>query len=148
MKCLIIIFLNIIEKVNILANWNLQAICKLYKLRIIFLILGFYGYNAFNSLCDEDYDDKTNHSIYLLYKNNNHFDYLNIRLKPDDKIKDINTSLEKTCKNNLEELRKLRKKEFPLSCKWHPNIYNDIYNFYKYNILPESRFKSTTNPSL
>ena len=73
---------------------------------------------------------------------------MNIRLKLDDNVADINTNLDKVCKNNLEDLRKLRKKEFILSYKWHPNIYKDIYNFYKYNSLPESRFKSTTNPSL
>ena len=50
--------------------------------------------------------------------------------------------------NNLGELKNLRKKEFPLSYMWHHNFYNDIYYFYKYNSLPESRFKSTTNPSL
>ena len=56
--------------------------------------------------------------------------------------------MDKVCKNNLEELTKLRKKEFPISYKLYPNTYIDIYNFYKYNRLTESRFKSTTNPSL
>ena len=56
--------------------------------------------------------------------------------------------MDKVCKNNLEELIKLRKKEFPISYKLYPNSYNDIYNFYKYNGLPDSRFKSTTNLSL
>ena len=74
------------------------AICKLYKLRIIFLILGFYGYIVYNILCDEDYNDKTNHTVYLLYKNSNPFNYLNIRLKPDDNAADINTSLDKVSK--------------------------------------------------
>ena len=130
------------------GEFEFAAICKIYKLRIIFLILGFYGYNVYNILCDDDYDDKTYHTIYLLYKNKNHFYYLNIRLKPDDNVVDIYTNLDKVCKNNLEELTKLRKKEFPISYKWHPNTYNEIYNFYKYNRLPESSFKSTTNPSL
>ena len=48
----------------------------------------------------------------------------------------------------MSELEKLRKKEFPISYKWYPNIYLEMYNYYKYNTLPDERFKSSSNPSL
>lgn len=110
--------------------------------------MGFYGYNVHNIFCEDDYNDKVYHTIYLLYRNKNHFDFLNIRPRPNDNLVDINKKLDNVCKNNLDELKKLRKKEFPLSYKWNPNTYNDIYEYYKFNIIPDSRFKLTTNPSL
>jgi len=52
------------------------ATCKLYKVRIIILSKGFYGYNVYNIISDEGYNDENYKTIYLLFINDNHFDYL------------------------------------------------------------------------
>ena len=56
--------------------------------------------------------------------------------------------LESLINNNLKEWEKIRKKEYPISIKWSPNIYNEMYILYRYNILPENRINNPTNPSL
>ena len=41
-----------------------------------------------------------------------------------------------------------KRKNYPLSIRWWPNIYNEMFIFYKYNIQPEDRINNSTNPSL
>ena len=45
------------------------------------------------------------------------------------------------CNNNLKSQKKLEKKEFPLCLKCYTDIYNEIYCYFKYKIIPEERFK-------
>jgi hypothetical protein len=122
------------------------AICKIYQIRIIVLQKGYVGYNAFNIFTDDDYNPKTYGSLFILYVNNNHYDYLD--------IKDINENenyllynIDNEIKNNIEERKKLRKNVYPFAYKWYPDIYKKMFSFYKFNIIPEERFKSTSNPS-
>ena len=84
----------------------------------------------------------------IIFNNNNHFNYLDLIL---DKHKSCNLRIETIdalIKNNLNQLQQLRKKEYPLCIKWHPEIFKEIYNYYKYKKLPAERFKNTTNASL
>ena len=108
-----------------------------YKLRIIILSKGFYGLNVFNIISDEEYNIDNYKTIYLLLINDNHFDYLNIILKENDSIKEKIQSLDSMCNNNLKELEKIRKREFPLCLKWYPDIYNEMYCYFKYKIIPK-----------
>lgn len=48
----------------------------------------------------------------------------------------------------MKEWENIRKKKFPISIKWSPNIYNEIYFFYKYDIQPDDTINNTSNPSL
>ena len=56
--------------------------------------------------------------------------------------------IQKYNNNNLNELQKLRKREYPISIKWYPDIFNEMYMYFKYNIVPEEIFKHTSNVSL
>ena len=58
----------------------------------------------------------------------------------------INKTISDIIQNNLIEWEKIRKKEYPLSLKWYPDIYREMYHFYKYGIIPEERFNKTSNP--
>ena len=55
------------------------AICQIYKIRIILLKKGFYGYNVYNIFNEEDFNFENNTTIYLNFINNNHFNYLEIK---------------------------------------------------------------------
>ena len=43
---------------------------------------------------------------------------------------------------------KNEKKEYPLSLKWYPEIYREMYCYYKYDIIPEERFNNSKNPGV
>ena len=43
--------------------------------------------------------------------------------------------------------RKNKEKNYQISIICSPDIYNEIYIFYKYNILSENRINNSTNPS-
>ena len=94
-----------------------KAACKIYKLRIIILSLGFFGYNVYNILEDEDYNTENYKTLYILFINKNHFNFLEIKKNYEESNKERIKLLDNLCKNNLSELEKLRKKEFPISNK-------------------------------
>ena len=48
------------------------AICKLYNMQIILLTRGFEGFNVFNIYNEEDN---------ILFLNNNHFNYLKVKIR-------------------------------------------------------------------
>ena len=103
------------------------AICKIYQIRIIVLKKGYVGYNVFNIFTDDDYYPKTYGSLFILYVNNNHYDYLD--------IKDINENenyllynIDNAIKNNIEERIKLRKNVYPIAYKWYPDIYKEMFS--------------------
>ena len=103
------------------------AICKIYQIRIIVLQKGYVGYNVFNIFTDDDYYPKTYGSLFILYVNNNHYDYLD--------IKDINENenyllynIDNAIKNNIEERIKLRKNVYPIAYKWYPDIYKEMFS--------------------
>ena len=122
------------------------SICKLYQLRIIIFEQGFVVYNIFNIFTDDDYDPKNYGNVFILFINNNHFQYLEFKNKLNSE-NDIDANLDNLIAINLEERKKIRKKEFPISLKWTPEIYKEIYNFYKFNIIPTERLSKTSNPS-
>ena len=142
---------NYIEKHKLEGSFagdvEYTSICKIYQLRIIILDQGFVGYNIFNIYTDDDYVPKTYGNIFILFINNNHFQYLELKnnLFIDS---DITSNLDNLITINLEERKKLRKKEYPISLKWSPDIYKEMYNFYKFNIIPLERLSKTSNPSL
>ena len=124
------------------------AACKLFNIRIIFLTKGFEGYNVFNIVSNDEYDIQKYNTIYILFINDNHFNYLNLVLNENENLKEKIKLIDMMCNNNLNELQKLRKREYPISIKWYPDIFNEMYMYYKYNIVPEERFKHTSNVSL
>ena len=122
------------------------AICKIFNLRIILLTKGYNGYNVFNTYIDNNNDNELVKDIYILFINENHFNYLEVVYQDNDNKTEIDNIIYKSVQNNLSEWEKLRKKEYPLSLKWYPEIYREMYNFYKYRIIPEERFNNTKNP--
>ena len=83
----------------------------------------------------------------FLFINENYFNYLDIQNSNEINEEQVNLTISNSIENNLLEWEKIRKKEYPLSLKWYPDIYREMYYFFKYDILPEERFNNTTNPS-
>ena len=121
--------------------------CKIFNIRIILLIKGYHGFNVFNLYSDEKGDSKNNTNIYILFINKNHFNYLEVQNYNDLEEEELNLTISNSLEKNLLEWEKIRKKEYPLSLKWYPEIYREMYYFFKYDITPEERFNKTTNPS-
>ena len=124
------------------------AACKLLDLRIILFTKGYSGLNVFNIYTPESNKNNTYSNMYILFKNENHYNYLQSILDEDLSSEEIEKTINSSIRNNLLEWEKIRKKEYPLSLKWYPEIYREMYNFYKYNIIPEERFQNTSNPSV
>ena len=74
--------------------------------------------------------------------------YLDLKLDKNESHNLRIEAIDNLIQNNLNELQQLRKKEYPLCLKWHPEIFKEMYNYYKYKKLPVERFKTTTNASL
>ena len=123
-----------------------SAICKLFNMQIFLLIRGYEGFNAFNIFNEDNITDEHIKKIYILYVNKNHFNYLDIQNEDNNDIKYLEEIISKCINNNLLKWKNIRKKEYPLSLKWYPEIYREMYCFYKYNIIPEERFSLTSNP--
>ena len=123
-----------------------EASCKLFKVIIVRLTKGYEGLNVFNIYNEDDNTNDNKTYLYILFKNANHFNYLEINIddNSDESVK--NEVITKCINNNLIEWKKIRKQEYPLSLKWYPEIYREIYCFYKYEIIPEERFNKTSNP--
>ena len=122
------------------------AICKLYNMQIILLTRGFEGFNVFNIYNEEDNINDNKSNIYVLFLNNNHFNYLKVNIENNSDVEENTSLIFKLIDNNLNEWKNIRKKEYPLSLKWYPEIYREMFCFYKYGIIPEERFNNTTNP--
>ena len=142
---------NYVEKNNkdgeFAGDIEYTAACKLFNIRIVLLTKGYYGLNVFNVYLDEDNESKNFANIYILFINENHFNYLDIQNLNEINEEQVNLTISNSIENNLLEWEKIRKKEYPLSLKWYPDIYREMYYFFKYDILPEERFNNTTNPS-
>ena len=52
------------------------ATCKLFNIQIILLTRGYEGFNVFNIFNDDKIKDESLIKIYILFVNNNHFNYL------------------------------------------------------------------------
>ena len=124
------------------------AICKIFNLRIVLLTRGYNGLKVFNVYFDNENELNNPEDLYILFINNNHFNYLEINLNDTDDTDLIKQTINNSVKNNLLEWEKIRKKEYPLSLKWYPEIYREMYCFYKYEIIPEERFNNTKNPGV
>ena len=122
------------------------ALCKIFNIKIILLIKGYKGLNVFNIYLDKNNEMNNSNNIYILFINENHFNYL--ELINNDKLENeiFNKTVTDSIQNNLIEWEKIRKKEYPISLKWYPDIYREMYNFYKYGIISEERFNNTSNP--
>ena len=123
-----------------------SAICKLFNMQIFLLIRGYEGFNVFNIFNEDNIKDDNVKKIYILYVNKNHFNYLEIQNEDNSDLKHQQDLISKCINNNLLEWKNIRKQEYPLSLKWYPEIYREMYCFYKYNIIPEERFSLTSNP--
>lgn len=66
---------------------EISAACKLFNLRIIILLEGFIGYNVYNIFTDDDYNIDIYNTIYLLFINENHFNYLKIKINENKIMK-------------------------------------------------------------
>ena len=121
--------------------------CKIFNIKIILLIKGYYGLNVFNIYLNENSDSNNIVVVYILFINKNHFNYLEVKNFKDIEEESLNLRISNSIDKNLLEWEKIRKKEYPLSLKWYPEIYREMYYFFKYDITPEERFKQTTNPS-
>ena len=142
---------NYVEKNNkdgeFAGDIEYTAACKLFNIRIVLLTKGLIGLNVFNVYLDEDNESKDFANIYILFINENHFNYLDIQNSNEINEEQVNLTISNSIENNLLEWEKIRKKEYPISLKWYPDIYREMYYFFKYDILPEERFNNTTNPS-
>ena len=124
-----------------------SAISKLFKLKIILLKLGYIGYNIYNIFCNDDYNSIEYQTLYINYVNDNHFNYMEQIIEKDDERLGI-TKIDKMIDNNLKEREKIRTREYPICFRWSANLLNEMFTFYKYNILPEERIEKTKNKSL
>ena len=115
-------------------------------MQIILLTRGFEGFNVFNIYNEEDNINDNKSNIYVLFLNNNHFNYLKVNIENNSDVEENTSLIFKLIDNNLNEWKNIRKKEYPLSLKWYPEIYREMFCFYKYGIIPEERFNNTTNP--
>ena len=98
------------------------AACKLLNIKIILFTKGYLGLNVFN-IYSPDFDDDTIYSnIYILFKNQEHFNYLEPTTDNTTSSTELDNTINNCIKKNLKELEKLRKKEYPLSLKWYPEI--------------------------
>ena len=59
-----------------------------------------------------------------------------------------NNQIEEMLENILRTREKIRKKEYPICFRWSSNLLNEMYAFYKYQILPEERIEKTKNKCL
>ena len=129
---------NYVEKNNkdgeFAGDIEYTAACKLFNIRIILLTKGYYGLNVFNVYLDEDNEDnesKNFANIYILFINENYFNYLDIQIFNDIKEEQLNLNISNSIENNLLEWENIRKKEYPLSLKWYPDIYKEMYYFFQ-----------------
>ena len=140
---------NYIEKNNkdgeYAGDMEYAAACKIYNMRIVLLTRGYGGLNVFNIYVDNDNLQKNYSDIYILFINENHFNYLEVELEEFFDNQNAIQMISNSIKNNLNEWEKIRKREYPLSLKWYPDIYREMFHFYKYGIIPEERFINTKN---
>ena len=101
-----------------------SVICKMYRLRIILFKKGYTGLNVYNIYTTDDYNKDDFRTLCILFVDNNHFNYLQIVSSHNENITETYEILESLINNNLKEWEKIRKKEYPISIKWSPNIYN------------------------
>ena len=113
-----------IEKNNIdgeyAGDMEYAAACKLYNIRIILFTRGYSGLNVFNIYVDNENQDKNSSDIYILFINENHFNYLDVELEDFNNNQNALETISNSIKNNLSEWEKIRKREYPLSLKWYP----------------------------
>jgi hypothetical protein len=71
---------------------------------------------------------------------------LKVNIENNSDVEENPSLIFKLIDNKLNEWKNIRKKQYPLSLKWYPEIYREMFCFYKYGIIPEERFNNTTNP--
>ena len=88
------------------------AACKLLYLRIKLFTKWYSGLNVFNIYIP--YSNKSNiySNIYILFKKENHYNYLKPVLNEDLSSEDIEKALNSSIRNNLLEREKLGKRDF------------------------------------
>ena len=130
------------------GDMEYTAICKIFNLRIILLTRGYNGLNVFNVYFDNENEQQNLRDLYILFINKNHFNYLEVNAENEGDAELLKQTIFNCVQNNLLEWEKIRKKEYPLSLKWYPEIYREMYCYYKYDIIPEERFNNTKNPGV
>ena len=106
-------------------------------MKIIILKKGYYGYNVYNVYNNDDYNKDNYDTIFINYINNNNFNYLEPILKNNNELLNDMNIIENAITNNLSELANIMKRNYPVCTKWYPDIFKEMYEFYKYNLLPE-----------
>lgn len=124
-----------------------SAVCKLLNINLIILTKGFKGLNVYNIYTRENDIIADPNTIYIIYINKNHFNYLQLISNDTEEKLSKTETIYNLIKTNLNEWEKIRKREYPVALHWSPNIFNEMYNFYKNKELPEERFKSSSNIS-
>ena len=77
------------------------ALCKIFNIRIILLTKGYKGLNVFNIYLDKNNEMNNSTDIYILFINENHFNYL--ELVNNDKLENdiFNKTVMDSIQNNL-----------------------------------------------
>ena len=115
---------------------------------MIILTKGFNGLNVYNIYTRENDINADPNTVFFIYINNNHFNYLKLISNDIQEIHSKTETIYNLIKINLNEWEKVRKREYPIALHWSPNISNEMYYLYKNNILPKERFKTSSNTSL
>ena len=120
------------------------------NIKIILLTQGYAGYNVYNVWEPKNYNELSDKIIILLYnKDIKHYDYLEIKKEVFTDDNYIQILLEKI-KNNIEKRSIIYKKIYPKSIRSSPNIYNEMYLYWRSNcsILPDQRLNESSNKYL
>ena len=72
---------------------------------------------------DNENESQNLEDLYILFINNNHFNYLEINLDKEEDTELIKQTIFSCVQNNLLEWEKIRRKEYPLIIKWYAEIY-------------------------
>ena len=130
------------------GDFEISSACILLNTKILIYTFSLSGYKLLN----EYTPTKTNKAgIYIVYRNNNHFNLLSQKNNSNDEIRDINkyeiTKIHKNLEKNIHNLninkvetknfRKIFDKKYVdykrVEC---PNLYNEIYDYFTKKELP------------
>ena len=120
---------------------------------IIILVDGNIGYNVFNVYEPDNINNLNKNYIFLIYiENIEHFEYLRLNENNPNYTTKENyfEYINSLCNKNISTLADIRKKVYPISLFSSPNIYNEMYDFWKSKckILPTGRFINSSNKYL
>jgi len=87
-----------------------SVICKLYRLKIILFKKGYTGLNLYNIYSTDNYNKENFKTLFILFVDNNHFNYLKILNSNNKNIQEIYETIDRLICNNLKEWENIRKK--------------------------------------